>query len=742
LQVVCSTAGLCNNAKIDALLEEYEAQKKQNNLLSCNQCNNIGNVISQKFHTSSRDQVLDGFLGACGRFSSFSDACSSIVLTYFNEIYNQLSKNLNSDSICHMSGVCASKFHVHEPTTVTIEPKSNNGVLRNKELTDDIPCELCEQLVKHLRDILVANTTENEFKSVLQGLCSQTKGFKSECLNLVDQYYAIIYETLVNNLDANGACFLIGVCRKGDNTAFAVPHMPLLPPNQKNIPKRKRLGENEKAYTNDQIKGMVLPIDKLMGAKANLGLIDGGEKCTMCQYFLHFLQEELSDAKNEDEIKQLVGKTCDKFPAAVRSNCHQFVDLYGDAIIALLVQQIDPRDLCPSMGLCPKNANQYDVDVFAPYPVVAEVNKSTKTECPLCVLVVKRAQDYIKSEKTKETVKKALEKACSRFPAKVNLQCTDFVETYYDELLTKLLSDFTPQDICKDLNLCPKASVDDSIRVGIEKVNFIPHVDTNEIPDHTINGQYFTSTDSGECLLCTNVLEGAENRLTHGMTKEQIEAILIEECSLYRIYEGICENFVKKNVDQIFTLLEQKLSPRQVCQRLSLCAPAKADETIIVNVVAFPAFPTEKKKNDLPHRVQIIRGDDDDDDDDDDDKPKKLIIKDDPVCVLCEFVMTKLEAELKDKKTQEDIKEAVENICSKMPSSISKQCTKFVDQYSDLIIALIDTVPPKEICTQMSLCSAVKKQMHLVGANECTYGPTHFCSDMKIAEKCKVARLS
>lgn len=65
------------------------------------------------------------------------------------------------------------------------------------------------------RDLLVANTTQAEFKTVLEGICKQTKSFKSECLSIADQYYDVIYEKLTTDLDPNGACFLIGICPKG-----------------------------------------------------------------------------------------------------------------------------------------------------------------------------------------------------------------------------------------------------------------------------------------------------------------------------------------------------------------------------------------------------------------------------------------------------------------------------------------------------------------------------------------------
>ncbi|CAG9807879.1 unnamed protein product [Chironomus riparius] len=597
-QVVCSTAGLCNNAAIDKLLEEDEAQKQSFN---CDKCNNVGNAISNKFHTSSRDQVFDGFLSACGRMSSFSDACSSIVSTHFDNIYDELSKNLKADNICHISGACSRQYHNHDSKSIEIKTESNIKFIYKK---DDISCELCEQLVKHLRDVLVANTTKQEFKTVLLGLCSQTKGFKQECNSIINQYYGIIYEMLVNNLDANGVCFLIGLCDKG--IKGNVPNMPLLPSEQ--VFPRKRLGQHEKIFKNEQIQSMILPIDQLMGAKSSLDLIDGGEKCEICTYFFHFLQEELSDAKNEDQIKELVKQTCSKFPSSIQPSCNSFVDLYGDTIIALLVQEIDPRDLCPKLKLCPEKT-------------------------------------YI-TENTENTIK-------------------------------------------------------------TEKSNFIPHIIvTNDIADNTIDSQII-DTGSGECLLCMSVVAASESKISRSMTKSQIENVLMRECSKFHPYQEICNNFVKKNVDEIMDLLSVHLSsmrmtPKEICQKLTLCAiedDLNIDEAVMINVFAISEVP-------IVSRASLTKHD-----------PNK-IVQADPQCVLCEFIMAKLEQELKDKHTQEEIKQAVENICSKMPKSITKKCTTFVDNYAELIITLINRVPPKEICTEMSLCAPTNKRKALIRDSE------------------------
>lgn len=185
------------------------------------------------------------------------------------------------------------------------------------------------------------------------------------------------------------------------------------------------------------------------------------------------------------------------------------------------------------------------------------------------------------------------------------------------------------------------------------------------------------------------------------LSQVQIEDILYKECAVFKDFESLCDNFVKENTDKIMKLLSEDLAPKQVCQQLTLCSRQQQDldidEAIVVNVFAVPSF---QEVVNIPENPPTTAAP----------------VKDDTVCVLCEFIMNKLEKDLKNKTTRDEIRAAVENVCTVMPKSINAKCVQFIEQYADLIIDLVTTVPPKEVCQQMSLCAAVKKQPHLVGA--------------------------
>ncbi|XP_049291934.1 uncharacterized protein LOC125768384 [Anopheles funestus] len=740
--VVCSVAGLCNNAAIDKLLAEMPATKPMlesdveddapsteleaasDDAFSCGECNSIAGQIERRFRSADRDSVLEGFLRVCGQMSSYSDACSSLVLTYFGELYDHLDRNLKADAVCHLSGVCSAKFHTHEEL-IEIRPMGGVGVL--PVAGDDVPCKLCEQLVDHLRDVLIANTTELEFKQVLEGLCKQTKTFADECNNLVEQYYREIYETLVHNLNSNDACFMIGVCPKGDGVISSGPIMPLLPVavaaqhEQRQTAKpyrRPLLGENEPVLSAMEIQQAQLPIDRVMGAPSALKLVENGKFCTLCEYFMHFVQEALSEPANEDEIKEVVGTTCNRLPASIRGECHNFVDVYGDAVIALLIQSMDPRQICPTMKMCP-SANE-DVEIFAPGQVEVTIEAQAgndKPTCPLCLFAVSQLEESVKTDRSKDNIKSALSKLCTHLSPKLRLECNDFVDTYTAELVEMLASDFTPQEICVFLKLCVDQRPDLSL-LGMEldyekrtsglghRPSIVPaavpagpsgDIETNEIPDITVNGQitvdHTPMNSTPECLVCEEMVKAVEKRVKNKKSKEQIKEALEHACDRLRQYRTKCEKYIDQHSDQIVDLLMKQLSPKEICNTLGFCIPKEFNDELdvdeaLLDYVVEPAV-MEPTKDMLLSASDVAR---------------EVEKNQPPQCAICEFVIVKIESELTNKKTRAEIENAVRTVCNKMPSTITKQCDKLIDQYGEFIIKFLQTLPPQAICTQLELC--------------------------------------
>lgn len=66
---------------------------------------------------------------------------------------------------------------------------------------------------------------------------------------------------------------------------------------------------------------------------------------------------------------------------------------------------------------------------------------------------------------------------------------------------------------------------------------------------------------------------------------------------------------------------------------------------------------------------------------------------------------------------QEEIKEYVENVCNILPRTVVSQCRQFIEQYGDVVIALLaQSLDPKTVCTEIKACSGSKvKHSVLIG---------------------------
>ncbi|KAH9634737.1 hypothetical protein HF086_017520 [Spodoptera exigua] len=653
-QQVCSVAGLCNSARIDDMLDEFSNDdlsdgsddddaiclNTQLNLrVECNHCQSTVGVLRKKFDATSYDDFLVGLLQMCGKMDSLSDSCSMLVFKYYENILEALKKDLNGESVCHLSGQCT-----------------------------DVPCELCEQLVKHLRDVLVANTTEIEFFKVFIGICKQTGNFKDECLHLAEQYYHIIYKYLVEELNSKEICAMLGVC---GNKTQNVPIAPLLA----RVPITKQT--NVRVMQESTSVGP-LPIERMF---VSVPQPQGKAACSFCQYFLHYLQVEISDTRTEDEIFQAVDKACDKLPHSVNDECKQFVTQYGPAVVALLVQRIDPATICPALGICPQVGEVRRVDI-----------NSEKSNCPLCLFAVEQLETMLKNNRTEQNIRIALDNLCTHLSTKLRTECVDFVDTYAPQLIEMLVANMDAQEICVFLKLC-KDEVKDPLKItqnSIDKFHQKPElmadrnnfrgksllpttmlvathkdhdIETNEIFDNTVNGREVRPPVKQKtvCVICEFVLKEIDDQIKDKHNEDEVKHVIENVCRrMPKNIRSECEQFVDKYADMVISLLAQELDPEQVCEELKLC-----------------------------------------------DRPSIVAAKEEILdCAVCEAVVMAVRKVLSNDKVDRNIVNIVEKSCELLPAKYNERCHSMMEIYGDSVIHLIEEFGTKGVCQKIGLCSS------------------------------------
>merc|ERR1711915_826728 len=75
-------------------------------------------------------------------------------------------------------------------------------------------------------------------------------------------------------------------------------------------------------------------------------------------------------------------------------------------------------------------------------------------------------------------------------------------------------------------------------------------------------------------------------------------------------------------------------------------------------------------------------------------------------CSLCKTVMELLDAYITDGATEQQIADALKQICSVLPSPLDIECEVMITEYTDDIIELIinQYMRPDQVCEALSLC--------------------------------------
>lgn len=57
---------------------------------------------------------------------------------------------------------------------------------------------------------------------------------------------------------------------------------------------------------------------------------------------------------------------CEYLPSSLSGQCKDLIETYGQAIIEMLVQQADPKEVCTALGLCNEVHRAYVGEWFPP----------------------------------------------------------------------------------------------------------------------------------------------------------------------------------------------------------------------------------------------------------------------------------------------------------------------------------------------------------------------------------------
>lgn len=752
-QMVCATAGLCNSRRVDKMLLTCKAEENQIAVESaqnvvpvndngevhtpepgdCDDCKTFITDTIRLVKTHSKAELMDHLMAICGQLGSLSDGCMMLVEANFDGIYNFLTQELSPDGFCHLVDMCED----------TIPLSRRKSYL---DRTGDEPCDFCVAIVKHWKDVLTANTTEIEFKQILEGLCKQSGKYAAECLSLVDQYYLPLYNLIMQELAPKEICSAVGLC--GAKRIFGQHQVPVwsmlaprdtlplnidLPAVDDDTSDRiafSRLTpalsvediqeQHPRIIGGDESMSLTISVDEednapvalprvkltktginvnhigengFVGAAAATTTKKDDQMCVMCEFAIHFLQNMLEQKDTREDIEQAVENLCDLMPKSIAEQCEDYVEAYGDQVIEMLDQEMDPKVICPLLGLCPAPSDEAP----APGHAVEEPIKDDVT-CVMCEYAMTQLDEMIKDDKTEESIKHALENMCSVLPKSIKPECTLFVDMYTDKIIQLLLDDLTPDQVCQALHLCkPKVPelqrLTPSHQLPVSRL-FVPALSPSlgvEEHDNKFGKQ------SKVCVLCEFAMVQIDNMLISNATEDEIIEVVDFVCAhLPGTIRDDCIGFMDEYGDAIVKLLVKQLDPKIVCSGLGLCEAASYDG-LRIGVL---------------NNVNLDK------------------------CEVCEVVVDFVDEELKQEDVQVELDTIIEEVCTLLPREPNKLCRSMIEVYGPYIANLLAELGnSKAVCQAISMCPKVN-DVPLLGARKCTWGPSYWCQTKMHANAC------
>lgn len=514
--VVCSVAGLCYNDKFKNVKVMVP--------LNCQNCQGLMQQVERNIESASSSDIRRVLTNICQKLGSFEHVCLSLLENHMNTMELLVRNNIVARPVCDLAGVCTQAFHSHSDNYPYAPRLPQDVQVFDAMPEEDLPCDLCVQLVKHLRDILITNTTEEEFKMVLVGLCKMSD-FKDECDEFVVQYFDAVYHFLVYELNGKVLCAEIKIC----------------PNNTRDSITSSATGAST----------LQLPLERIKTTSMSQEIMEiplqhnKKIECAFCEYSLHVLQQEITLPSNERELTIFFERACYTLPfASVRETCKTFFDSYTAQLIALLSNDMDPSMVCPSLGVCPR--------------ALTAIEPSVKPSCPLCLLAMDKALDKVQN-RTEDVIVDLLDDLCMRdeFPDSLLLECVHFITGFRRPISDMIVADFNSEEACVYIDLCTPPK--DVPKPQIESNNAVNHagnVETNEISQ--VEEPFF-------CTACIIAIDEAEKHFLNNQTDEEIVEFFLTICKvLPQTEEAKCKRDVIEYRKVIINFVKRS-SPRLAC---------------------------------------------------------------------------------------------------------------------------------------------------------------------------------
>ncbi|XP_029962339.1 prosaposin isoform X2 [Salarias fasciatus] len=347
--------------------------------------------------------------------------------------------------------------------------------------------------------------------------------------------------------------------------------------------------------------------------------------------------------------------------------------------------------------------------------------------CDLCKEVLTVVAQILKDNATESEVLGYLEKACQLIPDQgLTAECKELVDDYYPILMGILTGELEdPAVVCGAMGLCKsqQSALGEVLTHEQLVSNDIPQVDLSQhVAPFLLNvpGLLYPQESSkqeapkneapkeegGEvCQDCIKLLTDAQAaaKENSSFVNAMIQKIESQCDQLGPGMSDLCKQYISQYAPLV---VQQFLSmdPKDICSLAGFCdSVQKAFPMLKLQPALAVSAPKVLPAAKLVPATKVASASDK--------LPKGLVrVRESPGCAICEFVMKQLESMLEDQTTEEEVIQAVEKVCTFLPSTLTTQCKDLIETYGQAIIELlVQQADPKTVCTVLALCNGASR---------------------------------
>jgi len=399
-----------------------------------------------------------------------------------------------------------------------------------------------------------------------------------------------------------------------------------------------------------------------------------------------------------------------------------------------------------------------------------EWNKPSKPDnvCETCKTAVGLVHMYLTDNKTRSEVEEILDYACEVVPSgKMQDDCYTLINDESNILFDFIEQVTDPDVICHAIQLCAAATEEELLEEIKLKVAEMPSA-TVEIQDEDENDTIdldpipiditqlspksqvkLGSLENTGCDICKLMVGKIDEALEDEKTEGEVMDYAEDACNILpQEYSDQCKAAIEMYGPQIIKMLEAQLDPNTVCNSIGLCAqlkewrlPSTCDQPKQVGMcrALMPSFFFNTKTNKCEYfGYGGCGGNSNRFDSEEECQAKCIKAFGLNKCDDCKLAVIYIKSYLEDPSNEKTLVEALDEVCDNVPSSFRMECEDMVDTYGTELLKYAETLlDPNFVCEKLELCATKPRKQMLVGANPCTYGPSHWCANHNNAKSCK-----